>query len=215
MKFNTNAPFWRFMDTLVHFTALNLLYLLTMIPVITIGPARAALYSTLFAYDENDDISLTREYLRRFKREFKHGLISGIIIMVLAAAIIFGLAFWAAWNTNASYIPLIVLIMAAVIVTLTAEYLFPMQARFENPLGTQWKLAAMFPWRAFPCTLALLGIDVVLLAVAYFIPFIRVLVLIFGVAWGAYAKSLVFLWGFKRYGGMGPVERPTYINAHD
>lgn len=215
MKFNTHAPFWQFMDTLVRFTALNLVYLATLIPVVTIGPARAALYSTMFVYDEHDDVRLVHEYLRRFKREFTHGLISGLIVMALAAAIIFGLAFWNAWDTNASYVPLVVLIIAAVIVTLTAEYLFPMQARFENTLGTQWKLAAMFPWRAFPCTLALLAIDVLLLAVAYFIPFIRVLVLIFGVAWGAYAKSLVFLWGFKRYGGTGPVERPTFINAHD
>lgn len=44
---------------------------------------------------------------------------------------------------------------------------------------------------------------------------VRVLMILFGVAWVAYAKSLVFLWGFKRYGGFGPIEQPTYINAHD
>lgn len=27
MKFNTNAPFWQFMNTLARFTALNLVYL--------------------------------------------------------------------------------------------------------------------------------------------------------------------------------------------
>ena len=215
MKFNTNAPFWRFMDTLVRFTALNLVCLATMIPVVTIGPARAALYSTMFAYDEHDDIRLVHEYLQRFKREFLHGFISGLITLALAAVIVFGLAFWNAWDANVSYLPLIVLIIATVVLTLTAEYLFPMQARFDNPLATQWKLAAMFPWRAFPCSLALLGIDVLAIALAYFVPFVRVLMILFGVAWVAYAKSLVLLWGFKRYGGFGPIEQPTYINAHD
>lgn len=74
MKFNTNVPFWQFMNTLARFTALNLVYLVTLIPIITIGPARAALYSTMFAYDEHDDVNLVREYLKRFKREFKQGL---------------------------------------------------------------------------------------------------------------------------------------------
>ena len=35
------------------------------------------MYSTMFAYDEHDDVNLVREYLTRFKREFKQGLASG------------------------------------------------------------------------------------------------------------------------------------------
>ena len=135
--------------------------------------------------------------------------------MALAALIIFGMAFWKTYDSNLSYGPLIALIIAAVVVTLIAEYLFPIQARFENPISRQWKLAAMFPWRAWPATLALLAIDVIALAVAWFVPFIRALALLFGVAWAAYAKSLLLLWAFKRYGTQGPVEQQTFVNAHD
>ena len=120
MRFNINAPFWRFMDTLLRFVGLNLVYLITLIPNVTIGPARAALYSTMFAYDEHDDIRLVKEYLTRFKREFKQGLAAWVLVAILAAAILFGLSFWKAWDTNASYIPLILLVIAAVVVALTA-----------------------------------------------------------------------------------------------
>lgn len=215
MRFNINAPFWRFMDTLLRFVGLNLVYLISLIPIVTIGPARAALYSTMFAYDEHDDIRLVREYLTRFKREFRQGVISWIIIAMLAAIIIFGIAFWATYDSNASYAPLILLIIAAVLVALIAEYLFPIQARFVNTLGHEWRLAAMFPWRAWPATLALLCIDVIALGIAFYVPFIRVLALLFGIAWAAYAKSLLLLWAFKRYGTVGPVEAPTFVNAHD
>lgn len=139
MRFNINAPFWRFMDTLLRFVGLNLVYLITLIPNVTIGPARAALYSTMFAYDEHDDIRLVKEYLTRFKREFKQGL--------------------AAW--------------------------------------------------------VLVVIDVLAAGLSYFVPFIRVLAILFGAAWVAYAKSLILLWGFKRYGGTGKVENPQYVNAHE
>lgn len=139
MRFNINAPFWRFMDTLLRFVGLNLVYLIALIPNVTIGPARAALYSTMFAYDEHDDIRLVKEYLTRFKREFKQGL--------------------AAW--------------------------------------------------------VLVVIDVLAAGLSYFVPLIRVLAILFGIAWVAYAKSLILLWGFKRYGGTGKVENPQYVNAHE
>lgn len=150
MRFNINAPFWRFMDTLLRFVGLNLVYLITLIPNVTIGPARAALYSTMFAYDEHDDIRLVKEYLTRFKREFKQGLAAWVLVAILAAAILFGLSFWKAWDTNASYIPLILLVIAAVVVALFAEYAAPLQARFANTTGRLFSLSAMFPWRAFP-----------------------------------------------------------------
>lgn len=215
MKFNINAPFWQFMNTLARFTALNVVCLLTMVPLVTIGTARTALYSTLFAYDEHDDIALVREYLRRFRREFKISTISWVLLFALVAVVVFGIAFWMSWDTNASYVPLVLLIAAAVVVALIAEYLAPLQARFDNSLGRLWHLAAAFPWRAFPCSLILVVIDVFAIGIAYYVPFIRVFALIFGVAWVAYAKSLILLWGFKRYGGMGKVENPTYVNAHE
>lgn len=150
MRFNINVPFWRFMDTLLRFVGLNLVYLITLIPNVTIGPARAALYSTMFAYDEHDDIRLVKEYLTRFKREFKQGLAAWVLVAILATAILFGLSFWKAWDTNASYIPLILLVIAAVVVALFAEYAAPLQARFANTTGRLFSLSAMFPWRASP-----------------------------------------------------------------
>lgn len=150
MRFNINAPFWRFMDTLLRFVGLNLVYLITLIPNVTIGPARAALYSTMFAYDEHDDIRLVKEYLTRFKREFKQGLAAWVLVAILATAILFGLSFWKAWDTNASYIPLILLVIAAVVVALFAEYAAPLQARFANTTGRLFSLSAMFPGEPSP-----------------------------------------------------------------
>lgn len=150
MRFNINAPFWRFMDTLLRFVGLNLVYLITLIPNVTIGPARAALYSTMFAYDEHDDIRLVKEYLTRFKREFKQGLAAWVLVAILATAILFGLSFWKAWDTNASYIPLILLVIAAVVVALFAEYAAPLQARFANTTGRLFSLSRCSPGEPSP-----------------------------------------------------------------
>ena len=203
------------MDTLLRFVGLNLVYLITLIPNVTIGPARAALYSTMFAYDEHDDIRLVKEYLTRFKREFKQGLAAWVLVAILATAILFGLSLGAAWGSAACCVRVLISVVAAAVVALFAEYAAPLQARFANTTGRLFSLSAMFPWRAFPCSLVLVVIDVLAAGLSYFVPLIRVLAILFGIAWVAYAKSLILLWGFKRYGGTGKVENPQYVNAHE
>ena len=72
-----------------------------------------------------------------------------MLLLALIAAVLFGPGFWASWDTDLAYAPLIVMVAATVVTLVIAEYIFALQARFANPLPRQWKLAALFPWRAF------------------------------------------------------------------
>ncbi|NMM94916.1 YesL family protein [Bifidobacterium oedipodis] len=213
MKFNLEGPFWQFMTLCVRFFALNLLFILTIIPVVTIGPARAALYSTVFAYTDNEDIPLCREYLRRFKREFMRSIVASIIFVALGAAIIFGLVFWNALDTDLAYVTLPFLILAGAIVFLTFEYYFPLEARYANTFKATLTNAARMPWAAFGHTMGIIAIDVAAIALFAFTGFFRVLFVLLGCAWLAYAKSLVYLRAFARVdttNGAAHNERPDY-----
>lgn len=201
MKFNLEGPFWQFVTLCVRYLALNLVFIVTLIPVVTIGPARAALYSTVFAYTDNEDIPLCREYLKRFKREFVRGIGASLIFVVLAALIIFGLVFWNALDTDLAYVTLPFLILAAAIVFLTFEYYFPLQARYSNTFRATLLNAARLPWAAFRHTLAIIAIDIAAAALFSFTGFFRVLFILFGCAWLAYAKSLVYLRIFDHVSG--------------
>ena len=214
MKFNINAPFWQFMTLLVRFTALNILFVITCIPIVTIGPALAALYSTVFAYNDHDDVVLHREYLKRLKREFVPSLLSFLIFLVLAAAIIFGFAFWNQIQSDIAYLGLAVLTIATVVTVFAFTYFYPVQARFANSFGRTWKIALMLPWGVFGHTLLLVAIDVAFLALILYVPFLRVFALIFGFAWIAYAKSLVLLKAFDKFSDPAKaMEQPTYVNS--
>ena len=47
MKFNIDSPVFQFLGTLADFTLLNLVFLVSCIPVVTIGPAVCALFSVV------------------------------------------------------------------------------------------------------------------------------------------------------------------------
>jgi uncharacterized membrane protein YesL len=84
-----------------------------------------------------------------------------------------------------------------VIVSFTFEYHFPLLARFQNTYRQTWKNSLMLPWMRFGNTLLLLVIDVAVFSLAYFLPLLRALLVIVGIAWTAYLKSFVFLRAFS------------------
>jgi uncharacterized membrane protein YesL len=212
MRFNVDSPFWQFITLCVRYFILNIIFVVTLIPVVTIGPARAALYSTVFAYDDNEDINLGREYLLRFKREFLRSLGSSVIFVALIALVIFGIVFWNALDTNIAYVVLPILIIGGVVTLLTFEYYFPLQARFENTFKQSWKNAFMAPWAAFGKTLILIAIDVAALALFAFTGAFRIAFILLGFSWLAYAKSLIYLKIFDQLSGNPnqPREKPDY-----
>lgn len=212
MRFTIDSAFWRFLDTCVRFAALNLLFLLTAAPMVTLGPARAALYSTVFAYNDHDDINLAREYLRRFKRELPRCLAAWAIFAILIASLAFALAFWNALGTGTSWLALPPLVAAGFILITCCEWWFPLQARYANTFAMTWRNALRLPWACFGATLSLLAIDMTVAVLFVYTTWLRVACVALGCSWLAYAKSLIYLRAFDRVCGNADAmrERPDY-----
>lgn len=69
-------------------------------------------------------------------------------------------------------------------------------------------------WTAQRDTFVIVVIEVAFLAVFFFVPFARVLAVIFGFSWITYAKSPVFLKAFDKFSDPAKaMEQPTYVNS--
>lgn len=87
--FNLDNPFFNIMGRLADYVILNLLFLLTAFPLITIGPAISAMNELLIRMSEGTEGALIRTYLRAFARNFHCALriwlpllISGVILIL-------------------------------------------------------------------------------------------------------------------------------------
>ena len=128
--------------------------------------------------------------------------------------LIFGFVFWAQVQSDVSYVGLAILIIATAFAVLSFEYQYPLQARFDAPFGRTWKNSLILPWAAFAHTILIVVIEVTFLAIFFFVPFVRVLAVIFGFSWITYAKSLVFLKAFDKFSDPAKaLEQPTYVNS--
>jgi len=68
MKVDPESPAVQGLTTFLAFVVLNLLYLMTCLPVVTIGVATSALYEVTFRYADEERGNLLRDYIAALRR---------------------------------------------------------------------------------------------------------------------------------------------------
>ena len=87
--FNPEKGIWAWLSTLVDVVGLSILWIALCLPVVTIGPATAALYYTVVKCVRGRESGAFGHYLRSFRNNFKTGLKAGLIA-ILAALLLYG-----------------------------------------------------------------------------------------------------------------------------
>lgn len=201
---NPDSRIMSFLAKLGDMFILNVLYLVCCIPVITIGAATTALYYNTLKMAENRESYVWREFLRTFKENFKQATIIWMIILVIGAILVGDFLVMGGIGSQAlASVTAIVVIVVGVFLILTAVYVFPVLARFDNSVLNIMKYALLMAIRHLPSTVVILAIHSVpmLLAFASLEAFIRGLlpVLLFTVSILAYFESKLFSRIFSNY----------------
>ncbi|WP_125605622.1 YesL family protein [Lapidilactobacillus bayanensis] len=181
--FSMNGSVFAFMTTIYQVIVVNVLFLISSIPIITIGASLTAMYSCCLKIANGDEVFLWADYKRAFKNNFKISTqIYGITVVVFAS--VFGLAF-AFQRLNFTVGLWIVLGLATVLIFGT-EYLYPLIARFENT------------WSEYLRNAVVLSIHNAAISIAVFI--VTVALLVF---FPVFIPKLFFLWLFTAFGATG------------
>ena len=201
---NPDSRIMSFLAKLGDMFILNVLYLVCCIPVITIGAATTALYYNTLKMAENRESYVWREFLRTFQENFKQATIIWMIILVIGAVLVGDFLVMGGIGSQAlASVTAIVVIVVGVFLILTAVYVFPVRARFDNSVLNIMKYSLLMAIRHLPSTVVILAIHSVplLLAFASLEAFIRGLlpVLLFTVSILAYFESKLFSRIFSNY----------------
>ena len=135
LKFHLENPLIDYINTLVSFVALNFIFLLCCIPVITIAPALTAMYTVTLHEVKGENGYIIRTYCRQFGRNFGQPFVTGICLSVLLLIVGFAAVFWNEMGTAASSAAAVILLAAAVVIYSAMMYAFPLMARYQN----SWK----------------------------------------------------------------------------
>ncbi|MGL5328395.1 MAG: YesL family protein [Peptostreptococcaceae bacterium] len=133
--FRYDSKFWETLDKIADIVVLNFLFIVSSIPIVTIGVSLSATYSVALKKVKNEDVSVAREFIKSFKVNFKVSTIVWILMMVVGGVLL--LDFHISnliYNEVLSVILRFVSTLVGIVLLFSFTYVFPIISKFENTI---------------------------------------------------------------------------------
>ena len=166
--FVIDSPVMRFLGRIGDIIILNLIFVVTALPVVTVGMALSALYTVAMKLARGEDPSVLREYIRAFWRNRKPATICWLIMAAAGALIFLDFRLAGAFGGTLYTVVRLLLAMIFGVWMLTFLYLFPYIARFENTVFHSVKNALFLSAAHLPSTVMMLVISIGLAVITLF-----------------------------------------------
>ena len=202
--FSMESKFVQFLATVYNLVILNLLWIITSLPIITIGASTTAMYSVAFKYADNTDDAVIKPFFKAFVSNFKQSTLIWIP-MCLAAVLLVIDGYYLISHANAEatpflWIPFFVLL---VVLTITTAHVFPQIARFEVDTRTALHNTLLMSFLHLFQTVGIAGLNLLPWILMLFLPEIVAYTGIFWVMFGAsaiaYLNAKVLLKMYKKH----------------
>lgn len=139
--FNMDNAFFRFMGKLFDVVALNLVFIIVCIPIVTIGPAISALYYASVKSIRRDRSYPIKEFFKAFKRDFKQSFIVGLILVLASVIIYVDIRFVMDFIKNDFTAMRYVYLVIGLVISFISVYIFPLISRFSLKISGLFRLS--------------------------------------------------------------------------
>lgn len=198
--FQFDSGFMKVMDKISRIVTVNILFLFTCIPVITIGIAFEAMYYTLMKWAGEKDDRVLHNYLEGIKQGWLRAtagwvLLVGCVIFMTTEFRIIG-----EMPSPLNYVFWCVAGFTAVCVGVTGLYYFAVSARVKAPVGKLITISFAGGMRCLFHTLALVMLLAIeTFAVTFSVKLVPIWV-VFGFVGFGWIQSTIYLWVFEKIG---------------
>lgn len=188
--FSYESKFFQFVNQITDCFILSVLWLVTSLPIVTIGASTTALYYTVYKVFAKEEGNLVKSFFLAFKREFVQATGMWAVLLGIYAVIALDVLLFYSYAEQYSWLVVMfwILMFFLAVVMMWSKYWFPYLARFEDKTKVILKNTAYMALFDLKSTLVLLVVTV-LEMVGYFL--CPLLLLILPAAAMIYVNSIV------------------------
>lgn len=133
--FRYDNKFFEILGKITNIVILNLLFIISCLPVITIGASITALYYVAMQMVKEEETYIVKEFIKRFKENFKISTLVWCIMLIIGSVLAVDLyASTLISNKIISNILKLVFTMISIIYIFALTYVFPIISKFENSI---------------------------------------------------------------------------------
>lgn len=157
--FSPDSMIMRFFSRFADLVLLNVVFLLTCLPVFTIGAANTALYAAVFPMDTEREGKLLTSYFRAFRSNFRQSTAIWLILLLFGAATCVNMVQFSGIGGSTGYLLLVLTMLVLVLLGMIFSYSFPLLSQFGNSTKGTLANALLLAVGHLPRSLVLLGIN--------------------------------------------------------
>lgn len=181
------------------FVALNLLYLLCCLPIVTIPAATAALFEVTIRYSDEESGRPLRDYLPALRSAFPRASLLGLTLLPPLLLLAFSAAFWSGTTTVIGGVAMVISAAAAVFAFAAFLYAMALTAVYDAPVRRTLRNALLLPMAEPLRTAGVLLIPLTLACLTVVFPLFIVILATVGFSVGAYLAAFLFRAVFRRH----------------
>ena len=164
--FESNSPFIRFLNFLADLIIVNVLLIITSIPVITGGAALCSAYSVMLKRVRREDPPVVKTFFRTFKSEFKRSTLIWIPLILITAFLLADLyIIFFMLGAEYQWLQYPVLIVSYIVLSI-ALYIYPLMATYDTGMKALLKNCVLISFGNLPTTIFFTFIIIVILKIA-------------------------------------------------
>lgn len=157
--FDLESPIMKFLSRLADIMMLNVVFLLTCLPIFTIGAAVTALYDVVFRMDTEREGKLFSTYFRSFRTNFKPATAIWLVLLLFGVATVVNMARLSEIGGVFGYMLVAATMLVLVVLVLIFSYAFPLLSQFDNSAKGTVKNALLLSVGFLPRSLVILVIN--------------------------------------------------------
>lgn len=197
--FDLDSPVMRFLSRAADLIILNILVLITIIPIITVGASLSAMHYVLIKMVRNEENYIIKMYFKAFKDNFVQGTLLWLIDLFVIGVFIGDFFVMTRSGTTFPW-PLVVAICAICVVALmTSMYIFPLQARFVNSVGQTLKNAFLIMILNLPRSVLMLLVYAIPVLLLFLSTFATPFLIMFGMSLPGLAAAYLYKKVFAKF----------------
>lgn len=197
--FKLDSPLMNFLNKVADIMILNILFIVFSIPIFTIGASFSAAYYICFKMVKNEETYILKGFWKAFKENFKQATVIWLILLAIFVLLAVDYRIIAYSGIEFAQWSRIAMVAVTVVVLLGVVFMFPLQARFINPVKNTIKNAFLMALSHLPTAFLLVIVYALPVIVLYFIPQSLPAVVLLAFGFILYIKSVLLLRVFKKY----------------
>ena len=197
--FNLDNPVMQFLSAMADLIILNLLTLLCCLPVFTIGASLSAMHYVLLKMARKEESYIVKPFFKAFKDNFRQATGEWLILLAVFAVLFLDVSMIRSNNGLFPGFMMPLIIAVAVVVFFFAQWVFPLQMHFANPVKTTMKNAVLLGLGRFPRTLGMAAIWALPGLLLLFSTALVALVLMFGLSFPGLVMAYLYSPVFKKF----------------